>query len=69
MRLVRDETSNLVSTITLARPELLNRFYAAPEREFDDALSIVRRRPRHTRPVVLLAEFRPSLPVATSTSC
>jgi enoyl-CoA hydratase len=54
---LRVETSDLVTTITLARPELLNRFDAVQEREFVDALLTVGR-DLGTRAVVLLAEGR-----------
>lgn len=54
---LRVETTGLVSTITLARPELLNRFDAVQESEFTDALRAVGLA-SETRAVVLLAEGR-----------
>jgi len=54
---LRVETSDLVTTITLARPDLLNRFDALQEGEFLEALLTVARDP-DTRAVVLLAEGR-----------
>jgi enoyl-CoA hydratase len=54
---LRVETSDLVATITLARPDLLNRFDALQEREFVEALLEVGNDP-DTRAVVLLAEGR-----------
>lgn len=53
---LRIETTGLVSTITLARPELLNRFDTLQEREFTDALSMAGG--SDARAVVLLAEGR-----------
>ena len=53
---LRVEASSLVSTITLARPDLLNRFDALQEREFTDALLSVAC--TDSRAVVLLAEGR-----------
>jgi enoyl-CoA hydratase len=51
---LRVETTGLVSTITLARPDLLNRFDTVQEREFTDALSGVAG--SDARAVVLVAE-------------
>jgi enoyl-CoA hydratase len=48
------QTDGMVSTITLARPELLNRFDTLQEREFTQALSMAAA--SDSRAVVLLAE-------------